>query len=400
MIFDIIFFTLDNGSIPFSPKTLYHFERVFYIKMTNALLIILIIIIFAVLSLSAYFYLERTKKRRLKKIKSQRGLSPEDEAYNRVKRTKGVKRMMNRKGKDVQQADEMVDKAEQALEKGDLSQAKDLAAKAKDDLSKGETNLEPANDDDEDVKKAYTVDELDEVEFKESEEADRKRRELEKQKERLESLPENFLESKFEMKLAQDLLDETEHGQKAEEIYAKAEKCFEEEDYTGALKYSIKCKKKIKGKEGAGLISGQEIDKKEGPPEEVKERFPDLVGGSKKSKDAFEKTKRKIQTESSDETEDEEYRPIEEEEESGIVKACPECGFEGGEDDSYCPKCGAKLIIEKNECPDCGKEVEEDDDFCRNCGTPLEESTFICPECGVEVGQKDEFCPNCGIEFE
>ncbi|MEF8831892.1 MAG: zinc ribbon domain-containing protein [Candidatus Thermoplasmatota archaeon] len=367
--------------------------------MANALLIILVVIIFAVVSLSAYFYLEKTKKRRLKKIKTQSGLSPEDEAYNRVKRTEGATRMMKRKGKDVQQADEKVNKAEQALEKGDLSQAKDLAAKAKDDLADEKTDMEPSNDD-EDVKRAYTVDELEEVEFKESEEANRKRRELEEQKKKLESLPDNFLESKFEMKLARDLLNETEHGQKAEELYAKAEKCFDEEDYTGALRYSIKCKKNIKGKEGAGLISGQDIDKKEGPPEKVKERFPDLVGGSEKSKDAFEKTKSKMQAEISDETEDEDYRPIEEEEKSEVVKTCPECGFEGGEDDSYCPKCGAELIIEKSACPECGQEVEEGDEFCRNCGTLLEESTFVCPECSVEVGEEDEFCPNCGIEFE
>ncbi|MFW6048195.1 MAG: double zinc ribbon domain-containing protein [Candidatus Natronoplasma sp.] len=362
--------------------------------MSTDLLIILSIIIFAVLSLFAYFYLERTKKRRLNKIKRKSELSPEDEVYNRVKRTKGLTSLMKRKGKNVQKADEMVNKAERALEKGDISQAKDLASKAKNGLYDKKTSYD-LPDQNENVKKAYTVDELDQVEFKESEDAERKRRELKKQREKLESLPDNFLESKFEMKLARELLDETDHGKKAKELYSKAEKCFDEEDYTGALKYSIKCKKTIKGKEGAGLIAGQDIDKKEGPSEEVKEHFPDLVKDKEKAEESVVRTIGKAETE----IKDEKTRSTKGKLQSEMVKTCPECGFEGGEDDFYCPSCGLELITE-SECPECGNEVEEGDEFCRKCGTSLGSSSFVCPECGVEVEQDDEFCPKCGIEFD
>ncbi len=361
--------------------------------MTTALLIIFSIIIFVVLSLSAYFYLEKTKKRRLKRIKTKRELSPEDEAYNRVKRTKGVTRLMKRKGKDVQQADDMVNKAEQALQKGDLSQAKNLAAKAKEDLSRGNTNM--YNRESDSVKKSYTVDELDKVEFKESEEADRKRNELEKQKEKLESLPDNFLESKFEMKLARELLEESDHGEEAEDFYSKAEKCFDEEDYTGALRYSIKCKKTIKGKEGAGLIAGQDIDKGEGPPKKVKDRFPDLItnkeNSSKPSKGDYERQGR-------EELENKNYDSSEGKVKSEMLKVCPKCDFEGSGGDIYCPNCGLELIVD-SKCPECGNEVEEGDEFCRKCGASLR-STFVCPECGVAVEREDEFCPKCGVEFE
>jgi len=387
--------SLSLRGFQFFPKDLYQLGNIFYINMSTSLLIIMSIIIFAVLSISAYFYLERTKKRRLEKIKTKKELSPEDKAYNTVKRTKGVTRLMKRKGKDVKNADDMVNEAERALEKGDLSQAKNLTAKAKDDLSKKKTNMYASDSDS--VKKSYTVDELDEVEFNETEEAARKRKELEKQKEKLESLPDNFLESKFEMKLARDLLDKSDHGKKAEEFYAKAEKCFDEEDYTGALKYSIKCKKTIKGKEGAGLISGQDIDKKEGPPEMVKERFPNLVGNEEKLYDESEK-------ESEAETKIEDRRKKDQQitEEKGkkeMVKTCPKCDFEGDDEDIYCPNCGVELITE-TECPKCGKEVKEGDEFCRKCGATLGESTFVCPECGVEVKQEDKFCPKCGVEFE
>ncbi len=388
--------SLSSSFIQFFPKDLYQYENIFYINMSTPLLVIMSIIVFAVLSLSAYFYLEKTKKRRLKKIKTKRELSPEDKAYNRIKRTKGVTSLMKRKGKDVKQADEMVNKAEQALEKGDLSQAKNFTEKAKDDLSKKKTGVSGSSNDS--VKKSYTVDELDEVEFNESKDASRKRMELEKQKEKLESLPDNFLESKFEMKLARDLLEENDHGQRAEEFYAKAKRCFDEEDYTGALRYSIKCKKTIQGKEGAGLIAGQDIDKKEGPPKEVKERFPDLLRNKEKSEDTVGKTQVKPETKNIEKATDKDHR-ITEEEKSKVVKTCPECGFKGEEEDTYCPNCGVELIME-NECPECGNKVKEKDEFCRKCGNPLGESTFVCPECGVEVGEEDSFCPKCGIEFE
>ncbi|MBS3781316.1 MAG: zinc ribbon domain-containing protein [Candidatus Thermoplasmatota archaeon] len=305
---------------------------------------------------------------------------------------------MKQKGKDVQKADEMVNKAERALEKGELSEAKKLAAKANDDLSAGKTNLSDSNDE-EGLKKAYTVDELDKVEFKESGDAARKRRELKKQKEKIESLPDNFLESKFEMKLARDLLDEHDHGKDAEKYYTKAEKYFDDEDYTRALKYSIKCKKSIKGEEGAGLIAGQNIDKKEGPPKEIKERFSDLLGDQQESRDAFGTTERKVEKQDEERVKNENYRETNETQKSEIVKTCPECGFEGGQEDFYCPNCGVELIT-KNQCPECGSDVKEEDEFCRKCGTPLDESTFVCPECGVEVGQEDDVCPKCGIEFE
>jgi len=375
---------------PFCPKDLNHYFHLLYIIMYDALLVIMIIIALIGFSLIIYFYLEKTKKKRLNRIRNKRSLSQEDEVFNKVKRTKGVTRMMKRKGKEIGETDEIVDKAERALENGNVNQAKDLAKEASRNLAAEDTDT-PVSQENDGVKKAYTVDELDEAEFQESEEGDRKRRELERQKEKLESLPDNYLESKFELKLVRELLEKEEKEPEAERYYKRAEESFDNEEYTDSLKYSIKCKKLIQGKEGAGLISGQKIDKKEGPPEEVKKRFPDLVGEhetSSKNDSEDRKTDRETFSDASKKSE-----------EPAVSKICPECSFEGGEEDSYCPKCGVELTI-GSRCPDCGEEVEEEDEFCRKCGASLGDPELACPECGDDVKAEDEFCPNCGVEFE
>ncbi len=373
------------------------FPANFIYNMTYTTWFIMSIALFIVLSLSVYYYFEWTKDSRLKGAKKKKTMSDENKAYNEVKNTKALMKMMKRKGKEVEGVDKVVDEAEEALEEGKTSKAKNLASKAKNDMPGEDVISNKSSTEEEGPKKSYTVDELDDIEFKESEEAQQKRRELEKQKEKLNNLPDNYLESKFEMNLAEDLLEEKEHGKEAEEYYSEAQRCFEKEDYSGALKYSVKCKKAIKG-EDAGLISGQKIDKKKkgGPPEEVKERFPSLVGEETRSKassfegSAEEKRGGEVA---------EKVQVSEGELSFSAEKICPECGFEGGEDDSYCPKCGVELVME-NKCPECGEEVEKDDKFCRNCGKELFESELTCPECGVEVEQDDQFCPNCGIEFE
>jgi len=355
--------------------------------MSPALFVIMIVIVFSVITLSAYFYLENTKEKRLKKIRKESRLSPEDRAYNKVKRAEGVTRMMKRKGKEVDNADKMVDKAEEALHRGQVQQAKKLASKVDDDIS-GVHNVGQKKDNSE-MKKAYTVDELEEVEFKGSKEGDKKRRELEKQKKKLESLPDNYLESKFELKVAKELIEKEDHDEKAKKYFAKAEDCFENEDYTESLRYSIKCKKQIEGEEGAGLIAGKNIEKKENPPEEVKEKYPDLIVEQEEKPRSSDVglEKESISTKDVSASQD------------TLIKRCPECDFEGGEDNLYCTKCGEELITELK-CPECGVKVKEGDEFCRKCGAPLDESQLVCPECDREVDIEDEFCPSCGIEFE
>ena len=48
-------------------------------------------------------------------------------------------------------------------------------------------------------------------------------------------------------------------------------------------------------------------------------------------------------------------------------------------------------------CAQCGAPVEADDTFCIRCGTRV---VAKCPECGQDVERTDAFCPNCGHHLE
>lgn len=47
---------------------------------------------------------------------------------------------------------------------------------------------------------------------------------------------------------------------------------------------------------------------------------------------------------------------------------CPACGASNNEENSFCGKCGKAL---KKTCPKCGKSAPADNAFCGNCGEKL-----------------------------
>ncbi|MEF8874022.1 MAG: zinc ribbon domain-containing protein [Candidatus Thermoplasmatota archaeon] len=359
--------------------------------MSTIALLLIIAVIFGGLAIAVYYYLEKTKDRRLREIRKEKTISPEDEAYNKVKRAKGVTKMLKRKGGETEGAAQLVDRAEEALGEGDHSRAEKLAAKAQNRISQDSSRGEEEGGGGK-VKEGYTIDELDEIEFEESKEAKKRREELEKQKEKLESLPENYLESKFEMKRVKEMIDE-EEDEEAEKYYEEAERCFEEEDYTAALKYTVRCRKVIRG-EDPELIAFQNEEKKE-PSDEVMENIPEL---ETKKTDESEEVPSETEKVGGTEIYASEEKAETEEEESMPKKFCPDCGFEGSEDENFCPKCGTELVL-KNRCPECGAEAEKGDKFCSKCGAELQEKALTCPDCEKEVDEHDEFCPKCGAKL-
>ena len=55
------------------------------------------------------------------------------------------------------------------------------------------------------------------------------------------------------------------------------------------------------------------------------------------------------------------------------------------------------MTSQASPCTQCGAPVEADDTFCIRCGTRV---VAKCPECGQDVERTDAFCPNCGHHLE
>ncbi|MFW6304154.1 MAG: zinc-ribbon domain-containing protein [Candidatus Saliniplasma sp.] len=359
----------------------------------------LIIVIITLIGFSAaiLLYLEKTKDKRVANIRKSSRLDKEDEAYNKVKSTKSIINVMKRSGKNTSDAEVTIDRAEIALQSGNYSKATSLAEEAKSKLERDTTvkggsektllKNSRANNKEEDpkMKKAYTLDEIESLESKEgSEEFKAKSEELRKQKEKIQNLPENYLESKFEIQQATDMLEREGGGVEAEKLLEKAKLSFDNEEYTEALRLSLKCKKAV-DEDKAGLIKFRKIGKKE-------TESKGESGGSTEKNVKRDTVIKKIEEDMEESTTEEKHLSKE------SVK-CPDCGYTGTMGDNFCPKCGTEMVKTLS-CPSCGREVKDDDNFCPGCGYELSPSAYECPDCGAEVDEDVKFCPKCGIEFE
>ncbi len=359
----------------------------------------LIIVIVTLIGFSAaiLLYLEKSKDKRISNVRKSSSLDKEDEAYNKVKSTKSITNVMKRSGKDTSDADVFIERAEMALQAGDHSKSISLAEEAKSKLEQAtavnenvkndnkqdDMNIIKNEDGDSKMKEAYTIEDLDSLEKKkEDDELKAKSQELMKQKEKIQNLPENYLESKFEIEQATDMLEKEGGDEEAKKLLGQAKMNFENERYTEALKLSLRCKKTI-DEDKAGLIKFQKIGEKEASDKQKSRSEKEIKSNTiiRKIDEEDEAGEEKIKTTPSE----------------GKVK-CPDCGYLGEMGDNFCPKCGTEMVIELR-CYSCGKEVGPEDNFCPSCGHELSPSIYECPDCGAEVDEDVKFCPKCGIEF-
>lgn len=360
---------------------------------TFLMLMIGLLVLAAAMIYGIWLYLERSKSDRIKSVRKESSMSKENEAYNTVKSTKSIKNIMKRKGKDVGNAEMLLERAEMALDADNFSKAEELADDAKQEMetagsSSGEMSsgmssgmssemtgemadktTEVSGGTDE----AYTIEDLDKAPPMDENIDGERVEEMEEQREKIEDLPDNYLEAKFEIGVARELVD-NKGNPEAEELLETAEEKYNMEEFTDALRYSIKCKKAI-DEEEAGLLGGQKLE-----GEEEKEREEAAVGGMEEVETGVEEKRGGAKKE------------VE------VEFTCQECGSPVSREDKFCNQCGAKIEITMD-CPECGAEVDAQHNYCSSCGSELRPTVYECPECGIELEEDVSFCPNCGLKF-
>jgi membrane protease subunit (stomatin/prohibitin family) len=76
---------------------------------------------------------------------------------------------------------------------------------------------------------------------------------------------------------------------------------------------------------------------------------------------------------------------------------CPACRKPVPRDASFCPYCGAHLVI-FGQCPRCNADVPPGANFCPRCGSPAGEKKqpVKCPHCGTDNLPDSVYCNKCG----
>lgn len=329
-----------------------------------------------------------------------------DGAYNAVLTTRSIARVMKRKGIETRTAEAILRDAQRELELGHFRSATTLAERARANLnskrvkekteesggdvfvgeSEGSGSVKP--DKTEEVLKGGEV--FDEEPARETKKED----EISESFKFRSKMPENFMQAKFEITLAETAIIE---GRKrgidtysAEERLRQARESFEREDYTNALGLALRAKKSAEGK-GEQQAADMET-KPVATPRAVTEQKPA----------AIQRIPRTLVAAKSAVPEQTKPAPISPGEKR-TENHCSNCGVPVGEDDTFCRKCGAKLP--PTACPTCRVPVDKDDRFCRKCGAKLmiitpEGPKYECPVCKTVIPKDATSCPKCGAEFE
>ncbi len=294
------------------------------LTLTIVLLVIAVVMLVGVFVMAAFM-----KKSKLKKLKEE--TSPKDQAYNQMQMLKSMINVLRAKGYDTQAGESMLAKAQQAYNTESYAECMEIVESAKRILARAReesTVLDKVSPQvEEEMKIIKKIDES-----SDSSELPTPLKELEK------DLPENFLQSKFEIKVVEEKLVTQENGavKEAAMLYlAKAKDAFTNKEYTDALRLAIRSNRILE------------------------------TGELPESKPSFSVPKPTEAPEPKDVV-----NIVEEEKKEEQELHCPNCGAVVRPEDKFCWNCGAKLVWTYR-CPNCGAEVSTEDKFCRNCGYKL-----------------------------
>ena len=290
----------------------------------------LLIIIF--LPVIAYLLMVIYRKAKMKNVREESNI--EDDSYNQLQILESMIKMLSRKGYNTKPVESMLSKARIAYNDRNYAECIEIINSAKrmimkiDDVTRAQAITEETPSVTEEMKIIKRIEEKAPA----KEEMPSQVKDFERK------LPENYLQSKFEIGVVEGKIMQREEGevkQAAIMYLEKAKEFFQNRNYTEALRFAIKSNR---------ILDTNEIPQGI-PPQEEKKEIPKRLEIPKTS----------------------EAQPEEEEEEE---LHCPNCGAVVRPGDKYCWNCGAKLIF-IYKCPNCGAEVSSEDNFCRNCGYKL-----------------------------
>ncbi|MDD4307448.1 MAG: zinc ribbon domain-containing protein [Thermoplasmata archaeon] len=237
-----------------------------------------------------------------------------DKAHNAIITTESISSTLARQGMDTSDADAVIRQAKNDLAMKDFTSAIERAESAKLVLLRIKRESRPPEHN------APIADPgrrpMDQSIFKaETEDAPR-------QEKSLDSLPANYIQSKFMIATTKDILEKKSITDgEAYVLYTAAVNFFEKADYTKALSSAIKAEKLLDS--GSLTLIGEE------KPSNISEEVIEVL-------------------------------------------VCPGCEKEISEDDVFCRECGQNLAAAP-QCPGCGTDIATTDRFCRKCGTKLKQ---------------------------
>ncbi len=256
---------------------------------------IFLIVLLAVLGVVIYLELRFMRSRNKEYIEL---MMDKDEAYNTIATTKAIAASLKQKGRDVKEAELVIIQADNAYKRNNYIAARDSAKRAREILMKAPIlevavpkTAEPASQEqpEEDHKTVHEV----------------------------KKLEPHMLESRFIINACRGRIESAEASgkdvSKANDLLARAEKCFEEKKYDEALREGLKVRKML-GEETAEPVKDAVI---------VKVPKPE--------------------------------------------RKCEKCSAPINNDDVFCRKCGAPVVV-KRLCGYCRAELDDGDAFCPKCG--------------------------------
>ena len=341
---------------------------------------LLLLLALAVISIVVILFEVRTiQKKRLERLKNSKHRTGREDAHNAISTTKNLIRVFSGRGVNTAKAESILIMARQHLDDRDFSGAKRYADMAKRALMEAKRIYDEAavNEETEGEEGAVAIAgdeekrEVTEAPPPVSEEYDVNIPEEAEDSAALtytgtklltEKFPPNYLEARFTMTSAEEMISDAEELGKdmglARHFLKRAAAHFDAGRLSESLACAVKSRKAVEGREI--LVKQSEMD-------EITAMFDGEVLKMVRVHEASAEPDDEPPSETLSGRETEIDNVVET---GSVRKVCPKCGHPIEEGDKFCPNCGEKISV-IHYCPQCGLEVKTGDRFCRNCGTRL-----------------------------